>query len=283
MCKKLIVLFLMLAFVGSASAVNYWGGAVDSNWFNSSNWLSSAIPTSADWTDFRSDNWQAGVGAQPVITAGQTAVTAQIRMNPGYGAAILPTITVSGGTLNAYKELYIGDAGGNAQFILNSGLVNIGYGGSNGWTFVGGNVGNGKLYINGGTFNAGILGVPKWYGGTTGTGHVYIDGGLLNTAGILIDDSVSANVIEFTKNLADGGGKIVDIQDINDALWTDWQAQVADWVSNGQISTSASAIQADFSSNGTIRTTEIYSVVPEPMSVALLGVGGLLLRRKRRK
>ncbi len=147
------------------------------------------------------------------------------------------------------------------------------------FTSIGNNGSNGRFYMNGGIFNAGFFGTPNWYDALGSTGEVYIDGGNLNTLGFLVGAGGS---IEFTKNLADGGGLITDTQDLDDLTWADWQAGVLDYISLGAIFTSASVIQADFSSVGTVRTTEIYSVVPEPMTMALLGVGSLLLRRRRK-
>jgi len=279
MCKKLLMLlmlFVALTFVSSASAANmYWIG-YDTDWLTASNWGGTgACPTYNDWVDIRSDSW---VANYPVITTGQTALAGTIRMNPGYGPQVA-SITVSGGTLNIYKELYIGDSGGPADFIINSGTVNIGVSGTNVYTAVGSNGGTGRLYINGGTFNAGTLGLPKWWGPAS-TGNAYIDGGHLNTNGIMMGGA--GNAIEFTKNLADSGGLLTDVQDMNDTDFAAWQTTVAGWVSSGQIFSSAGEIQVDYSSVGETRTTAIYSVIPEPMTVALLGIGGLLLRRRRK-
>jgi hypothetical protein len=270
MIKKLVMLVLMLALVGSASAYDYWTGGVDSDWTNDGNW-GTEQPDGTDWIDVRSDTL--GTGAYPIITVGQSVTSLTIRLNPGYGA-ITPSITNNGGTLDNLGEMYVGSSGGPAEFIQNSGTTNIGT-----FTAVGNGGGAGGLYINGGTFNAGFLGMPNWYDGSTSIGSTYIDGGNVNTLGFLV--GVGGN-IDFTKDLVDGGGLLTDIQDLDDMGWSDWQTAVLDYVGTGLISSSAGGgIQVDFSSVDTIRTTEIYSV-PEPMTMALLGVGSLLLRRRRK-
>ena len=272
MCKKLLILFLVLAIAGSASAASmYWLGANSSDWTDAGNWGGTGFPpTSADWVDVRSDAWY---GNYPEVSTGQSVVAGTIRMNPGYGPET-PTITVNGGTLTTAAEIYIGSSGGPAEFIMNDGTVNVGS-----YTPVGNAGGTGRLYVNGGTFNAGFLGTPNWYDGGVGTGEVYIDGGNLNTLGFLVGVGGS---MEFTKDLIDGGGLLTDTQDIDEIDWVIFQTDVLGYVGSGLISSSAGGgIQVDFSSVGTVRTTEIYSV-PEPMTMALLGVGSLMLRRRRK-
>ena len=292
MCKKLLMLlmlFVSLTFVSSASAANmYWIG-YDTNWLDATNWGGTgACPTYNDWVDIRRDSWVANF---PVITTGQTALAGTIRINPGYGGARTAKITVDGGDLNVAQSIYVGwDTTNGADLILNSGSITTGIGGTNNFTMVGSNGGYGELHVNGGTLNTGVLGVPKWWE-TPGAGNVYIDGGLISTVGWLDPDVEdwyhglvlgATGTVEFTKNLADDGGKIRYVADLSEADWDAWQTQLNGWVSSGQIFSSAGEIQVDYSSAGDTRTTEIYSVIPEPMTVALLGIGGLLLRRRRK-
>ena len=277
--RKLITILLSLVFASTAMAGGDWYGGVDNDWLNAANW-GTGIPSSAEWAEIRGASW---VTTHPIITTGQTAVCGVLRANPGWGGAGgYASVTVSGGTLDVSGEIYLGyDTVNNnpADLIVNSGTVNTGVGGSNGWLMVGVAASDGQLLLNGGTVNAGILGMPRWWSTGTGTGKVVIDGGLLNTSLIIMGGA--GNSIEFTKNLADGGGMIVDTQDLNDVDFAAWQTTVAGLVSGNQIFTSASAIQVDYSSVGETRTTEIYSIIPEPMTIALLGFGGLLLRRRR--
>ena len=182
------------------------------------------------------------------------------------------------------SDIRAGDAGsGGADVIMNDGVANVAT-----LTAVGKDT-PGRLFMNGGTYNAGTLGLPNWFEGTgSGTGNAFVDGGNLNTNGILIDflGNSPTSGIDFTKDLAVGGGLLTDTQDLADpADWTNWQGQVASWISGGQISTSTGGtVQASFSSVGNIRTSEIFSVaIPEPMTMtmALFAVGSLMLRRRR--
>lgn len=283
MRRELSVLtsFLLVVALTSltSAAVLDWRGGTDSDWLNAANWVTgtSGVPTSGDWADIRSAAW---VPNQPIITAGQTAVCGNLRVN-SYGAGPLSTVTVDGGTLDVYLEAYIGNAG-TGELILNSGEVSVGVGGTNAWTLVGVDASFGRIRLNDGVFNAGILGIPRWWGSPSAGGEVLIDGGVLNFDGIIFTDGV-AGQIEFTKNLADGGGMMVGVADMNDIDFGNWQDTVQTWLDTDRIVSSASYVQVDYESAGDIRTTTIYSV-PEPATIALLGLGASqLVRRRRRK
>jgi hypothetical protein len=297
MCKKIVLFSMVLVVViaSNASALTYWTGGTSTDWTDPLNWCfgGGPVPTSTEWTDVLSLadwNW---TGNMPVITTGQTAVTQELRLNAGWGNGNLtPTVTVDGGSLLLNGQMYIGENGGGATFTLNSGLVSVGLV-SNSWTVVGDSMGTaaapndglGRLYINGGIFEAGTLGIPTWMGHDTPSaskgGHVYIAGGELTTNGIIFTDGVVGD-IEFSKLLADGGGFITDTQTLIDADFADWQTTLSGWVGSRLITTDG-MFQIDYSSVGEERTATIYTVVPEPMTIILLGFGGLLLRRRSNK
>ncbi len=266
-CKKLLLSLLVLAFVTNTAAAlsTFWNGAADTDWTNSGNWDSSLVPISTDWADVRNGNWVLNF---PVITAAQTIEVNNIRLGPNFGGTPqTATITMDGGTLNIRNEIYIGETAGiAADFVMNSGTVNVGTAANN-WTLLGSVGGAGRLLMNGGTFNAGILGLPKWWE-TPGTGNAIIDGGNLNTSGIIIDlaGGSPTSGIDFTKDFAAGGGKITDTQDLADPVdWLNWQGQVDLWIDAGIISSSTGGtVLMVASSVGTIRTLEIFSVAAVP-------------------
>ena len=277
--RLVFLIFILFVISGDLFAAADWrAGGGDPNWFNGANWVggtgAGGIPSASDWADVRSATW---VPYQPVI-AGGAAVALNVRIN---AYVVLPnaTLTVNSGSLTVGEAIYIGhyNLGKNGEFIINGGTVTVGT-----YTAVGQANGNGSIYMNGGTLNAGILGLPQWWGTTgVGTGHVYIDGGVINSIGLIMGGT--GNVIEFTKNFADGGGMFNNVQDMNNVEFDNWQAAIQNWVTANQIITSAgNKVQVDYSSVGDIRTTSIYSVVPEPMTMALLGAGGLFIRRRRK-
>ena len=286
MCKKLIVLLFVLAFVGSASAANmYWtaGGGGNSDWSIQASWGgSTALPTSADWVDIRHDSWVAGNG--PIVYSGARNAS-NIRINPGYGTPLRTMeVRVLGGSLTTAQAIYMGSAGGDGLLVLDAGTINVGT-----YTVVGGGTGNGTLRVNGGTLNAGYLMVPQTWSTVAG-GHVAIDGGLINTAGIAIARNGSGTRdIQFTKNSTGASdARIVSIADMNNDNWDSFQAAINANIAANEIFSDVGDITVVYTTTGPgpddtfARKTEIYSTIPEPMSIALLGFGGLLLRRRRR-
>lgn len=281
MCKKMLLAIGVLALVSSTAhaAVMTWTGTISNDWTDGQNWNGAAAPPVAgDFLDIRSDGF---VASMPVLAAGQQGFGDTIRMNPGFGTQT-PSITINGGTLAVSSSIRIGDAGsGGATFVMNSGVTNVGQ-----LTAVGKDT-PGQLLMNGGTLNAGILGLPNWFEGSgTGAGNAFIDGGNLNTTGIIIDSQGNSPTsgIAFTKDLAGGGGLLTDTQVLGATDWTNWQAQVQSWIGGGRITTATGGtVQANFSSVGTTRTTEIFSAPgPTKPSVGVIrwdgwvGPGGLV-------
>ena len=217
MNKKIMFLasvVLMVVLSGSASAANvYWIG-VTSDWNSQSNWGGTdALPTTDDWVDIRHDSWIANF---PVITTGQTAFAGDIRMNAGYGDPLRTVeLTISGGELTVDSTIYIGNAGGDADVILNSGTI------TSNITVVGSDIGNGELHINGGTFNVGTLGAPQWWSTSTGTGQIHLDGGII-----------------YADELVLGTGGIegwIDITDGTLVMSGDARTTINDYISSGHI------------------------------------------------
>ena len=277
MCKKLIVLLFVLAFVGSASAANMYFIGSTTDWFTQSNWGgSTALPTTNDWVDIRGDAWVANM---PVINSGN-AYAQNIRM--GSLGVNTCRITVNGGSVTTAQAIYVGSTNIDGMFKLYGGTVNVGT-----YTVVGG-PNPGTLRVNGGTLNAGYLMVPQTWGTVT-SGHVAIDGGIINATGISVATNGSGTRdIQFTKNIGSGGGKIVTVMDMNDDDWDAFQARINANIAAHEIFSDVGDITVVYTTTGPPvggdypRQVDIYSTIPEPMSIALLGFGGLLLRRRRR-
>jgi hypothetical protein len=132
-------------------------------------------------------------------------------------------VTIDGGILNCYNEMYLsyGVPGSNAKVVLLGGQVSVGTGDpTHAWTIVGVDGSFGTLTIHGGVFNAGTLGIPRWWtvDSTDAGGYVDLRGGVLNVSNLIISEDV-----QFARlNVAGGelvwaGNNILAVEDLRSA------------------------------------------------------------------
>jgi len=284
MKSTLMSVFTMSALSITAHGVVYvWSGAIDSDWNNAANWDANGVPvddhTSGGLTLNTNDS---------VVFSG----TIMPSNNPGFGSNFdstnsgkwsVPTMEFnSGGSI----DFNLTSSHNNGMFTnLPSGsygtrdILTVGDGITGGTEDVTVNLTEGMMlnrHANGihnfivnadGTLNmAGAIApraAPRGYLITVNGGTVDIDG----NAGGLND---AHNTVDFT----DFGGTFT-----------------ADYGSFADIAAVTSALGTDFLNNtsGTLLATDngdgsyTVSVVPEPSSTALLGLGGLALILRRRK
>lgn len=256
MKKLLFIVFVCaIASIANAADIRYMG---DGPWETTANWNGGVMPGALDAARM---NWgnntvtvsttvptvnqlQAGVdepGTLHVLSGG--VVTTTTWAGAGVAGACTGTFNVdAGGTMNVGGHLWVGaGAAGNVGIVNISGTVNVGG------------------IIGLGTINAGTA------SGGTGTVNV-LDGGALNLANIhgLGYSIFSGSVLDIS-----GSGVVT--------LPGDFVAVINAYVANGYITGNgiANNVLAEVVGGQTLVTA-----TPEPVSIALLGLGALLLRRR---
>jgi hypothetical protein len=309
MRRVVMVFMVMLAFTSyafaGAQAYTEYKGVEGGDWTLTTNW--SAIGSGAGtWTGqilaplvldplggpqgayFGKAGFKASRSdTSPGIYGGTTVGVDQIVIGSG-AATAGPTVgghlNIDGGTVNVSEFLTIGNNNTTAvpetgTFNMNTGILNCGVMiPSTGHLFVG-YKGIGTLNMSGGTINltdylsladqyataATAKGTLNLFGGTIYATDLKLDG--LNT-GTTITNSSSAHI-----NITNGKLVLNNVSDLS--------IRLNSWVANGYITTTLpGTIQAVY--NPTAHTTTL-SVVPEPATICLLGLGVMGLLRRRVK
>jgi len=280
--KKLFILFLLLGVAGSAWASNDWlTSAPNTDWFTATNWSLGHVPIRADVNNVRTYQTHLNTTYLPIISSG-AAEAYQLEVG-GDNDAVSPTksrgkVTINGGTLTT------GRLDGLAGGYFRCGASST----SNRW---------GEIYMNGGTVNVGgtepftvgwgstTLDVRGWLymtGGTINVTNTFIIGNAAGASGWADLNSGTINAADFTMKVTAGTGTVsLDITgDARVVINGDKRTKVNGYIDNGWIRSNGVEITyADVTYNpGTDRTT----IIPEPATLCLLGIGALsLLRRKR--
>ena len=271
--KIFVVVVLLLAFVNIASAETvYWAGAgqggdppwcydpsPDQLWSNANNWVewfstgypAHNVPTAADYAELNSKGYTTLVGT------GMAAVASSMRV--GYSGS--HTLNVTGGTLavGGFAELG-GGSGDEGVMNVQGGVTTIGGSFAIGglglpeWSWPGG---NGTLNMSNGSL--GVTGALQ-IGINAGTGDVILDGGIITAASL----AMAANGLLTVSD----DGMVV--------LPGDQTVLVGGYIGSGWISG-----QANYMTSGEYAGNTLITI-PEPVTLFLMGVGGLLISRRRK-
>jgi len=223
-------------------------------WTDTGNW--TAYPTS-------SDDVVVGMSTDtgPILNTGETGYANWMHI-----CDTTPTgskVTINGGILQVSDHLFIGQWGVDQKGTLEviSGTVNTTLLMCGGDTD--GSQGDGTLLMSGGTINISwLLAVAGGYSGTNGNGvgHIQLNGGTINVTGgggLVMSDNGSIDITGGTLIL---NGEITDI------------------TTYGNV-TAYGGTGSFIYSYDSGRTT--ITAIPEPATLALIGLGALLLGKKR--
>jgi hypothetical protein len=246
--KKLMFLVLVLCLVGSASAATFTG-AVSNDWNTAGNWDPCGVPGAGAWNS---------IVADAVISS---AAPATGQMNVAvWGAPVSVTVTSTGSI--TLDNSFVGNAGTGTLNI--SGTVTM----------------TGQIRI--GDADAGVLNMYEgsllstgWLVGCPFTANAASQSNLYGGT-IWSNGPFSMNNTVGTANMDFEAGHLY----FAGYAPTDATALVASYVADGRMTA--------YGGTGTVMyefDTDAWKMhvwgVPEPMTICLLGLGGLFLRRRK--
>jgi len=279
MSKHLVSLVLVLALAGISSAATVQWNVASGDWSAGTNWNTGSLPGTGDFAAV----YRSGNTSTINLTSGSVSV-GRLKMQ----ASSTTTLNITGGA-----TLTNNGSVGSAQFYQNSGgtygTMNLGDGTTSG-TFIayGGSASNYAIQTGGsqmtfnvesgsllgaykGTDHVGILGLGSTGGSNLGVGTINVKN----------NGTVDADSITFANT-----SQTVVLYGLGSAVYVYSgfsSSQIGTYYKSGDSQTVTYTTVTDAVSGSPLyglSVTKIYQT-PEPATVALLGLGGLLLRRKR--
>ncbi|MBI9017805.1 MAG: PEP-CTERM sorting domain-containing protein [Phycisphaerae bacterium] len=265
--KKLMLVLLVLSMAVTANAATVWNPAANgisppdvANWGDAANWTNEVPGVNDTKAVFNVNN-----AAECQITSAQT-VKDLVQGDGGYGSVIRITnsatfsttggwtgigynntahlIVETGAAMNIAGHLWTGIYSGATSTIDISGLVSVG-----------GNLGIGSINAVSAGGGAGTINVLD--GGVLALDHWNGDGNGSIQAGSLID--------------INGTGTIT--------LQGDWVNSVDNYIANDRLAGNGIIGNVDATFTNGVTT---ITAVPEPLTMSLLGLGGMFIVRRRR-
>lgn len=257
--RRFIVLLFVFSFSRSVFGITVlWTGAIDSNWSTPGNWNTNTVPDMYIYDD-------AVVNTQtnmPIVESGQSINCDDLMLARNVSTPPATAVmTMNGGTFQLGRHFKIGqDAGTSGTFDMNDGTVNI-YD-----TLMIAQRGTGNFNMYGGVVNVDKL-LPCESATKQGTGTLNLYDGIIN-ANVLTfySSSTTTPLVNITQ------GTLVLLGDQSSAIET---------------AKTAGFLKA-YNGNGTIQYSvaggyTTVTAIPEPATILLLGLGGLMFGKRRKQ
>ena len=283
--KKVICLVMLVSLVGWAAANDFHDGSSDGRWDNAANWsggvpidsttapntATGAVGAPAGWVQWNNDV-KHNNGKTSLIDAATTATAYGVSVGQ-FGA--VSGLEMTGGVLQIGSWGFnigkggngnAGHTGSHGTFDMSGGLV------SAPWINLPNNWGTdpviqGTWNMDGGDVYADWLRLGGDLG--TGVGLLNLDGGTINLSGHLAITGVDS-VIDFPE----GSTGVINIHHVDfEGSLAAAMGEIQGWIGDGYI-VGGGVSYDDVAQN-------IVVAVPEPATLSLLALGGLLLRRKK--
>ena len=249
-----VCLFTGVTFGAEANFTNAAGGNL---WKTAGNWSTGSVP--GDYA----------VISKPGVDCIIDSSTAAVAGNVWIGYSLFGgngQLAMTGGTLDTGRiQLGIDSVG---TFTLSGGDVTCtGVFSVGSYDYV--NSGNGTLEMTGGTITTLAMDIPNI--GSPATGAVKLYGGTITITG--------TSGLSFMMQYNSSSTGSMDIRGTGVFKWAGDHIAELDWYKGlGRIYTSEAGKALDISYDGTVTTMQ---VIPEPTTMVLLGLGGLLFTRKK--
>ena len=277
--RKLFVLLLVLGMASIASADRTWdgGGGANNNWMNPLNWNGDTLPVNTGVAlDLAKLYKTTGVATMLINSAGPTAWQVKLAgPNPPTSPLTWCTLTVTdGGVLDVGEYFMVGidsTVNRSGQLDMTGGTINLGTKTS----------ASGHLYLG-----FAIAGTTGWLNMSGGTINGSADFDIAHSAGTAGYANLSGNSTIYANqlrmNLSGTGTAVLDIKGNAKVILTgDRRTAVEGYIDSGWIKTDGVAWD-DYSHVYYDGSKTTLTLIPEPATICLLGIGALsLIRRKK--